>query len=210
MPVTGNTDYESTAVAKRQIDARERAHACTHTHTRILSFPLPVSQRVPSPNVFPLNSSARRKRPAAATAGISCSRTTASHAADSSSQRHPRERKKERERETEREREREPRCLSAASAVRRRREHSIGRLWTARSRRGEEGGRSAKQSAAERSTYAEPAFCRLPPCRVQFKVFAPYSPRRRSVSQVCESVPAPSLPDAAARCAAGSWVLRGR
>ena len=56
-----NTDYESTVVAKRRIDARERAHACTHTHTRTLSFLLPVSQRVPSPNGFPLNSSARRK-----------------------------------------------------------------------------------------------------------------------------------------------------
>ena len=62
-----------------------------------------MSQCVSSPEVFPLNSSARRIRPAAATAGISCSRTqraSLSHAADSSSRRHPRERKKERERES--------------------------------------------------------------------------------------------------------------
>ena len=101
MPVTGNTDYESTTIAKRQIDARERAHACTHTHTRTLSFPLPVSHRVPSPNVFLLNSSARRKRPAAATAGISCSRTTAPMRLTAAGEAiRERERKKERERES--------------------------------------------------------------------------------------------------------------
>ena len=73
---------------------------------------------------------------------------------------------RERERKGEREREIAAR-LSAASAVWLRREYSIGRLWTARSRRSEEDGRSAKQSATEQSTHAEPAFCRLPSCRVR-------------------------------------------
>ena len=99
-----------------------------------------------------------------------------------------------RERGRRSEREREPRCLNAASAVRRRRERSIGRL-AARSRRGEEGGRSAKQGAAERSTYVEPAFCRIPPCRVRCEVRSTLvftaAIRRLTKSRVPTSVTAP-------------------
>ena len=67
---------------------------------------------------------------------------------------------------------RETQWLSPVSAVRRRRECSIGSIRTARSRRSEEGGRSANHSTAEQ--YTRPAgsdilFCRLPPCRVLSK-----------------------------------------
>ena len=153
------TDYMRARRLRKATD--QRARSCTRMHTHSYAhtvFPTPVSRRVPSPTA-PLSTArpgnttsssySRNKLWQGNSEPRSPMRLTA--AADGS-----------REREGAREK---PWWLSTASAVGRRREHSIGRIWTACSRRSEEGGRSAKQSAAEQSTQAAPAFCRLPPCR---------------------------------------------
>ena len=78
------------------------------------------------------------------------------------------------ERERERERERETQWLSAVSAIRRTVRASIGSVRTARSRRSEEGGRSANYGIAEQRTRTRfLLFCRLPPCRVRCECSAP-------------------------------------
>ena len=96
------------------------------------------------------------------------------------------------------------------SAVRRRRERSIGSIRTAHSRRSEEGGRSVNHCTADQRTHARPAssssssFRRLPPCRVLRDVVAlflpsPLVPRRRSLARVPPSI---AFPEPTNSCAA--------
>ena len=144
---------------------RENVH--THVHTLMRAhcrYPY-RARRVHFPTPSHLDSSARNTDQQQLQRGQAVARprrASLSHAADRSSRRQPRERGGR----SEWEREREPRWLSAASAGWLRREHSIGRLWTARSRRSEEGGRSAKQRAAEERTHATHGIFILSPTAV--------------------------------------------
>ena len=135
---------------------------CAHCPSQ---YPCPAAY--PPRKVFPPYSSARGNRPAAATAGTSCSKTSASFALDSSNRRQQRERERERER-------RSGSALSQPSDGRRvRASAEYGLLARAAVKKA-----AARRIKAQRSRAHTPdrqllSFCRLPPCRVRCECSAP-------------------------------------